>query len=209
MNTPGLLDRIKLPLAPRTRSKRATCWGLGVASVLWAAPLLVQAGTPKVGDKAPAITLKALDDQTVRLNELTASGSVVVVVLRGWPGYQCPVCDRQTQDFIRSAPEFEEADARVLFVYPGPAEGLKAHAKEFQSWKGKEWPKEFIYALDPDYNMVDAYGLRWNAPQETAYPSTFVLDTGGIIRFAKISRGHGDRTTAAETLAAVKDLPGK
>lgn len=161
---------------------------------------------PKVGEKAPDFTLKTLDDQTVKLSELTAKGPVVLVVLRGWPGYQCPICDRQVHDFIESKSGFAEAKAQLLFVYPGPAEGLKAHAEEFKTWRGKEWPGEFLYALDPDYTMVNAYGLRWDAPRETAYPSTFVIDKDGTVKFSKVSHAHGDRTKAADVLAEVKKL---
>ena len=90
-------------------------------------------------------------------------------------------------------------------VYPGPAESLKAHAKEFL--ENKQWPKEFVYVTDPDFNMVNAYGLRWNAPKETAYPSTFVLDRKGFVRFAKVSRSHSDRTKAADILEELKGMP--
>ena len=158
----------------------------------------------KVGDKAPDFTLKALDDQTVRLSELTAKGNVVLIVLRGWPGYQCPICDRQVHDFIASEAGFAETKAQLIFVYPGPANDLKAHAEKFKSWRDKQWPKEFLYVLDPDYTMVNAYGLRWDAPRETAYPSSFVLDKNRVIRFAKISHSHGARTTATEILQAVQ-----
>ena len=167
---------------------------------------LTAADITKVGDKAPDFILKGLDDATVRLSELTAKENVVLVMLRGWPGYQCPICDRQVQEFIGLKPGFAEAKARIVFVYPGPASDLKAHAEEFKKWKGKEWPKEFLYVLDPDYNMVNAYGLRWNAPRETAYPSTFVLDREGVVRFAKVSQTHGGRTKAADVLAEVKKL---
>ena len=102
-----------------------------------------------------------------------------------------------------------EAKARLVFVYPGPADGLKAHAEEFKKWRGKEWPKEFLYVLDPDYTMVNAYCLRWDAPKETAYASTFVLDAKGVVRFAKTSRSHGDRTKADDVLVEVKKLSAK
>lgn len=177
-------------------------------SVLLLGTTLVSAQTNskplKVGDKAPDFSLKSLDDQTVRLGELTAKGNVVLIVLRGWPGYQCPVCDRQVQDFIASEAGFADAKAQVVFVYPGPADDLKAHAGEFKRWKGKQWPKEFLYVLDPDYAMVNAYGLRWDAPRETAYPSTFVMDKNRKLQFVKISHTHGDRTKATEVLEAAK-----
>jgi peroxiredoxin len=161
---------------------------------------------PKIGETAPAFALKGLDDETVRLADLTAKGPVVLVVLRGWPGYQCPVCDRQVQNFIASAAEFAAAGAQLVFVYPGPAADLKAHAAEFKSWKGRAWPAAFRYALDPDYAFTNSYGLRWDAPRETAYPSTFILEKTGIVRFTKVSRSHGDRSTAAALLAELKKI---
>lgn len=167
------------------------------------------ADIPNVGDKAPDFTLQTLADQPVHLGDFTTRSNVVLVVLRGWPGYQCPICDRQVQDFIALAPEFAQAKTQLIFIYPGPADDLKAHAEEFKSWKGKQWPAEFLYVLDPDYTMVNAYGLRWDAPRETAYPSTFVLGKNGIIQFEQISHSHGDRTKAADVLAEVKQIAGK
>jgi len=182
-------------------------WLTTLASLLCGLSLHLNAGEPpKTGDKAPDFTLKTLDDQTVRLTELTAKGNVVLVVLRGWPGYQCPICDRQVQDFIASASGFTDAKAQVVFVYPGPTDDLKAHAGEFKNWKDKQWPKAFLYVLDPDYTMVNAYHLRWDARRETAYPSTFVLDKKGVVHFAKISHSHGDRTKAADVLAEMKKV---
>ena len=177
-----------------------------LALLACALPLsLLAAAPPKVGDKAPDFALKQLDDQTVRLSKLTATGKVVLIVLRGWPGYQCPLCTRQVQDYLAAASDFAEAKTRVVMVYPGPTDELQAHAKEFLG--NKQWPKDFFYVTDPDYVMVNAYGLRWDAPNETAYPSTFLLDKNGVLRFAKISHSHGDRTKAADMLEELKRSP--
>ena len=191
----------------KTHTPKPRLWRSALALLFCALPLaLTAAEPPKVGDKAPDFTLKTLDDQTVKMSELTAKGNVVLVVLRGWPGYQCPICDTQVHDFIASASGFADAKAQIVFVYPGPASDLKAHAEQFKNWKGKEWPKEFLYVLDPDYTLVNAYNLRWDAPKETAYPSTFVIDGKGMIRFSKVNHSHGDRTKAEEVLAEVKKL---
>ncbi len=151
---------------------------------------------PEVGDKAPDFTLNTLDQQSVRLSDLTSKGKTVLIVLRGWPGCQCPLCTLQVHDYIKSASEFAARHARVVMVYPGPADDLIAHAKEFLS--NKDWPKDFTFVIDPAFSMVNAYGLRWDAPKETSYPSTFILDQKGIVRFAKISHSHSDRTKAAD-----------
>ncbi len=160
---------------------------------------------PKVGDKAPDFSLKTLTGEVVRLKELTAKSNVVLIVLRGWPGYQCPLCTKLVHDYAESASGFAAAKARIVMVYPGPAEDLKAHAQEFLG--NKQWPKDFIFVTDPDYSMVDAYGLRWKAPKETAFPSTLLIDKKGVIRFAKVSHSHGDRTQASDTLTELKRLP--
>ena len=65
----------------------------------------------------------------------------------------------------------------------------------------------FRILLDPDYSFTQMYGLRWNAPNETAYPSTFVLDKNGIVTFAQISHDHGDRVPAEKILKALADKP--
>ena len=117
--------------------------------------------------------------------------------------------DPTSKDIRRAIEAVKANGAKVVFVYPGPAKDLKAHAKEFSEMKNKEWPKEYLFALDPNYTMVNAYGLRWDAPQETAYPSTFIVDKKGTVQFAKVSRGHGDRSKAADVLKAVKTLPAK
>jgi len=157
--------------------------------------------TPKVGDTAADFSLKALDGAAVRLSEEVARGPLVLVVLRGWPGYQCPFCTRQFGDYLTNAEKFAARGARVLFVYPGPADGLREHARAFTD--SRPMPTNFRVLLDPDYTFTNAYGLRWDAPKETAYPSTFVLDGKGIITFAEISREHGGRVPTATVLEAL------
>ena len=159
------------------------------------------ASPPKTGDKAPDFQLSSIEGKTVKFSEWSAGSPAVLVVLRGWPGYQCPICTKQVHEFVVAAPQSLEKGARVVMVYLGPAEDLKAHADEFI--KDKSWPKEFVFLLDPDYSMVNAYGLRWNEARETAYPSTFVLDKGGVIRFAKISHEHAGRASHEEVLKAL------
>ena len=159
------------------------------------------ANPPKVGDKAPDFTLSALDGKKVKLSDMTKKSPVTLIVLRGFPGYQCPICTAQVGELMANSDKFAQSNTPVLLVYPGPSEELQKRANEFVS--GKDLPKNFTLVIDPDYKMVNQYGLRWDAPRETAYPSTFVLDKGGKIVFSKISMGHAGRTKSAEILAAI------
>lgn len=173
--------------------------------MLAAATVAAPPETPRQeGDPAPDFALNTLDGTRVDLRGLTRESRVVLVVLRGWPGYQCPICSRQVQDFIAQADEFARRGARVVMIYPGPAEQLREHAKEFL--ENKQWPPAFLYVTDPDYTFTHAYGLRWSAPRETAYPSTFIVDRANIVRFAKVSRTHGGRTSAREVIDALDAL---
>lgn len=176
--------------------------------VLAAALPLVAAVPPLVGEKAPDFALSTPDGKSVRLSELVSKGPVVLVVLRGYPGYQCPYCNRQVQDFIQKSQGFADAGAHVVLVYPGPPQDLGARAKEFLV--DKKLPANFDLLLDPGYTFTNLYGLRWNAAQETAYPSTFLVDRQGAVFFSKIVKEHGGRTTAAEVLEALpKPKPAK
>jgi peroxiredoxin len=159
---------------------------------------------PKLGAKALDFDLKTLAGRPVRLSTLTSEGPVVLIVLRGWNGYQCPICTTQIGEFISQADALEAARAHVLLVYPGAADRLLEHAEEFTI--DKDLPKSFTFIVDPDLVFTSSYGLRWTEPGETAYPSTFVIDRGGIVRFAKTSRSHGDRASASEVLEALKSI---
>jgi peroxiredoxin len=161
-----------------------------------------------VGEKAPDFTLSTVAGKSTRLSELVANGPVVLVVLRGYPGYQCPFCNRQAQDFIQKSQAFAEAGVHVVLVYPGPPQDLGMRANEFLA--DKKLPDNIEMLLDPGYEFTKLYGLRWDAPNETAYPSTFLIDQQGVVFFSKIVKEHGGRTTAAEILDALpKRRPGK
>ena len=56
------------------------------------------------------------------------------------------------------------------------------------------------YPQFANVTVTNKYGLRWDAPHETVYPTTFILDNNGVIGFEKVSSGHGDRLSAQDAL---------
>jgi len=182
---------------------------MGIRSLLvglvLAVPMVGLAATPEVGQQAPDFTLAAPAGTNVELHSLTSQARTVLVVLRGYPGYQCPFCQRQVQDFVAHADDFAKAHAQVLLVYPGPRAALDQRAKEFLD--NKTLPPNMHLVIDPDYRVTNLYGLRWDAPHETAYPTTFILNRGGKVAFRKISHEHGDRLSAADALQQLAALP--
>ncbi len=163
----------------------------------------MQSRPPAVADTAADFALTAVDGASVRLSAELARGPVVLVVLRGWPGYHCPFCVRQFGEFLGNRKELEATGARVLWVYPA-ASRSDIHADAFVA--NKDVPSFFRLLLDPGYAFTNLYGLRWDAPQETSYPATFVIDRNGVVRFANVSRSHGGRTPVADVLSALGGL---
>jgi thioredoxin-dependent peroxiredoxin len=159
----------------------------------------VLAETPAVGAKAADFTLLTPTGKSVTLSAEREGRPLVLVFLRGFPGYQCPYCVKQVHDFVERASDFKARNTRVLLVYPGPPADLDQHAKEFLE-KQADLPPNVVLVSDPDYKVTNLYGLRWDAPHETAYPSTFILDGGGTVVFEKVSHSHGDRLSAQDAL---------
>ena len=173
---------------------------LAILCTLLLATFSAHAATPGNGAPAPNFTLATPDGQNLSLAQLNAKGPVALVLLRGYPGYQCPYCVKQVHDYVENASQLAAQGIQVLLVYPGPPAQLSDHAKEFLA-KQNELPANVHLVIDPDYQMTDLYGLRWDAPHETAYPSTFLINRKGVITYSKISTGHGDRTVAADIIA--------
>ncbi len=186
---------------PMTRPSMTTRRSLTFACFLTLAATFVPsaaASPPEIGEKARPFTLETLAGKAVSLESFTKSGPVVLLVLRGYPGYQCPLCTAQVRDFTAQAKAFADRGASVVMIYPGPAANLKKYAGEFVG--GLALPANFTLLIDPDFAFTENYGLRWNAEGETAYPTTLVIDKSGTIRYALVSKSHGGRTKAANVL---------
>jgi peroxiredoxin len=160
-----------------------------------------EAAPPQVGNHAEDFELAKPDGKKLKLSTLREQGPVVVVVLRGYPGYQCPVCTQQVTSLVANASKFRDAGARVVLVYPGAASRLNQRAREFLG--NSKLPAHFDLVVDPDYEFTNTWHLRWDAAGETAYPSTFVVGKEGKVTYAKISKSHGDRAAVADVLQAI------
>ena len=121
------------------------------------------AKTPAIGAKAPDFTPSTPTGKAVKMSKEEGGHSLVLAVLRGFPGYQCPYCVKQVHDFIDHASDFEAKKTRVLLVYPGPPAALDQHAKEFLE-KQAELPSNIVLVTDPEDTVTNLYGLRWTLP---------------------------------------------
>ncbi|WP_182870415.1 redoxin domain-containing protein [Rhodopirellula sp. JC639] len=164
-----------------------------------------------VGDKAPDFELPIQGrNDYVTLSQLNADGPVVVVVLRGFPGYQCPICNRQVGAMANRAKTLSSAlgdrPGRVVLVYPGEDSDadLERRAKQFLG--ARRLPESLVLVRDPGMEMITSWGLRWDARRETAYPAAYVIGVGRRVAWSKVSDSHGGRASVEEILRALKNL---
>jgi len=170
---------------------------------------LAQAADPAVGlavgTAAPDFNLPIVGrDEYLTLKEANQSGPVVIVVLRGFPGYQCPICSQQVGAFVNRAAALAKVAKKVILVYPGEASMLDKHAEEFLA--SRNLPAPLVMVRDPDMKMVSEYGLRWSKKNETAYPAAYVIDKNGRVRWSKISDSHAGRASADEVITELGKL---
>lgn len=198
MNRHVLLLAVSLLMLATTPATSAFAQPPSVDAVATAYKQLAE-GEPAKDFRLTAVAGELSGD--VELSKVNADGPVVIVVLRGYPGSHCPACTAQVADLVKHADQFAAKGVRVLLVYPGAQSQLGNHSDEFL--QGTKLPSPLTFLLDPGYEFTNAYGLRWDAPNETAYPATIVVDKAGKISFVNISDSHRGRVKAEDVLAAL------
>ena len=139
----------------------------------------------------------------LRLRDEVKQGSVAVVVLRGYPGYQCGICNRQVSSMVSRARALGAALHRVVLIYPGETTALEQRAKEFMG--ARRLPEPLVMVRDDGMKTISEWGLRWDKHHETAYPATYVIDPNGRVRWAKVSESHAGRSSVEEILKGARD----
>jgi peroxiredoxin len=171
-------------------------------ALLLAVSLPSVAATPSVGQRAPDFTLSTPAGEQLSLSALASRGNVVLIVLRGYPGYQCPFSQLQFKSYQQTAAQFAALGAQVLFVYPG-TDGKDLASDANQMIGGSTLPPNVHVVIDPNYQFTSQYGLRWDAPNQTAYPSTFLVGKGRTVIFAHTGHTSSDQTPPTDALAVL------
>ncbi len=122
------------------------------------------------GDRAPDFTLKGTGDAEYSLSDY--NGQPVVLVF--YPGDDTPVCTKQLNDYNNDLDEFARVGAQVLAI---SAQDVGTHER----FSGKHGFK-FPLLADPDKSVAGLYGTL--GPLGFPRRSVFVVDAGGVIRYA-------------------------
>jgi peroxiredoxin len=167
------------------------------------------------GDAAPDVTVYDATGAPIRLRDRWAIGPLIVVFFRGgW----CNYCNLQLHDWQRHLDELQRLDATLVAVSPQGPDG----AAEMAEGNGPS----FAVLSDPDLKAAEAFGIAFTLPPEIVdyfveigtdipvlngnglwalpIPSTYVIDRGGVIRYADVQPDYRKRPRPADALASLE-----
>ncbi|MBI5481857.1 MAG: AhpC/TSA family protein [Deltaproteobacteria bacterium] len=173
-------------------------------------------GVP-VGERVPDVRAKDLEGRDVALADLYARGPVLLVFYRGgW----CPFCNFQIRALPEGAGQFTARGITLAAVsVDRPDEGARTRAL---------YALPFPVLSDPDLAFVEgfhvanrvgeaelarlkAFGMDLEASsgrqhRVIAIPSMFLIDRGGVVRWAHSDPDYKTRPSVAQILAALDAL---
>jgi peroxiredoxin len=172
----------------------------------------------KVGDKAPAFTLKDPQGNAVSLTELLSGGPLVLTFYRGiW----CPYCNADLQALQAAVPELEKYGVKLVAISPQTAPNSRRSQKENKL--------TFPILSDPGNEVAAAFGLRFKLPGYLAdlyknvfkndlaivngdqswtlpMPARFVIAQDSTILYAEVNPDYTRRPDPTELVPALQKL---
>jgi peroxiredoxin len=155
-----------------------------------------------LGTELPWTRFHRADGGVVDLDDFRGKKKICVVVLRGFSREVCIYCVTQTEALCDNIQGFRDAGCEVFVVYPGERNRLDAFMESFKQNTKHEGEPPVGVLYDRDMLLVDRMGIR----SEFAYPSTFVVDEQGIIRYSYVGVEIDDRPSSADVLDAIRKL---
>jgi len=170
----------------------------------------------KVGDKAPDFALPNASGKTVKLSALLEKGPVIVTWYRGgW----CPYCNIALKGFQKVLPEIKAEGATLVALSPQtPDNSLTTVEKdnlgfEVLSDKGNKVAHEFGVAykvpevvLEQMKGRLDLTKFNGDSSNELPLGATYVIDKGGVIRYAFVDGDYRKRAEPSAVVSALKGL---
>ncbi len=169
----------------------------------------------KVGDKAPAFTLKDPDGNPVSSTELLAKGPLIVSFYRGvW----CPYCNMELQALQAALPEFEKLGASLVAISPQTApnsrKSIRQNALTFPILSDVKGEVGAAFGLKfklPDY-LVELYkGFKNDLPSfnddpewTLPMPGRFVIAQDGTIIYAEVNPDYTRRPEPEDMLPVLR-----
>lgn len=157
----------------------------------------------KIGNLAPAFSLKNQNGETVSLKDFKGSKNVVLYF---YPRAKTPGCTIQACGIRDTKKAFDKLDTVVLGVSPDSVAKLK---KFEENPKKEESPLNFMLLSDEDHSIADKYGA-WGPKKfmgkefDGILRSTFIIGKDG--RLKHIMAKVNTKTHHDDVLALIKEL---
>lgn len=135
---------------------------------------------PEVGKQAPDFTLVTMAGTEITLSELRGTP----VVLNFWDTH-CSYCQPQLVYLEQAA---EQSDGEIAIIAVDIGETLSRVKQSFGDYK-----LHFTVALDTDAQVSYKYNVQYT-------PTTFFIDSGGVIRAIKIGASEMELWAGIETI---------
>jgi peroxiredoxin len=160
---------------------------------------------PTVGQSLPYTRFIAGDGHVVDLARATDRRYSLLVFMRGYPGYVCPFCTRQTAVLLKRHDEILTTQTKLFIVFPGPADTIPKFLAAVRDYlgNGNRGEPAVPLLMDVDLKAVDALGIR----HQLAYPSTFVVDATGKLVFVYVGKTPSDRPPLDDILQILNTGP--
>jgi peroxiredoxin len=170
-----------------------------------------------VGAQAPRFNLPSATGQILSLDDLLTDGPVALTFYRGaW----CPYCNIALRSLQQHHEAITARGARLVAVSPQiPDESLTLTEKHDLAFDvlsdiGSDTAKQYGLAFDlPDdlaavYDKLgfDLQRVNDGHPRTLPLPATYVIDRGGVIRWAFINTDYTTRAEPADILDALDAL---
>jgi peroxiredoxin len=148
-----------------------------------------------VGTAAPDFTLKDQNNQPVALSTFRDAKNVLVVF---FPLAFTGICQGELDEIRDHLPVYENDDTATLAISVGPSPTHKVWATQ----SGFTFP--VLSDFWPHGGVAQAYGV-FNPEAGFANRGTFVVDRGGVIRFAEMKQPgeQRDQSVWADALKAL------
>jgi peroxiredoxin len=168
-----------------------------------------------VGDRAPNATLSTPDGTNTQFRKVAAASPTILIFYRGgW----CPYCNRHLAEVGSVEEEILQMGYQIVAVSPDSPASLRESLSK----------QELGYRLysDSDMSLARGFGLAFHVDDATVekykwygidldkatgrshhdlpVPAVFIVDKGGVIRFAHTNPDYKVRLSAEEILAAAK-----
>jgi len=143
----------------------------------------------EVIQRLPQFELKDINGKTIKINELTKDGPVVISFWATW----CAPCKKELTAIHDLYPDWQEETNVTLVAVSIDDEKTKAQVPVYVNGKG--W--DFVVLLDPNGDFKRAMGVN-------IVPHTFLVDKKGNIVYTHNSYSPGDEEKLYQEILKVK-----